>query len=538
MTRRDHWMLAAVAAALCLVLGMGCGPTDPNDPMYWVAKFRTRDRKEAIKKLASMGEKAHVAVPDLIKLYRKGKEKGEIIATLAQINAKGPEVEAVFATAISDATEQDAAAAAAEALGDLKATGKLKELVAVLDMDMEDQVKAAALRALITFRSPASVDDLIRILERDPDKQWIHLNALACTALGDIGLPAAEKALPAVVLGLFLRDRFSRLSFRECSIAMIKLGDPAARAMIAAMDGQNEKLEAMAKKKGFVDGLIQEEGVKVLSLLGYQGATPRILKELVVKTVPPPGYTEEKRTIWAAIEAQRFQNSVEALGRLGVVETVGELAKWLDQGEYLRRVRVPWALNMIGGEEAYKALFQCSKKAKVDGNTWLRLDCAQHMAYLARPEQVADLEAAEVVVAKMEAELKAYRSSDPSGANDFLSKLEGLRLNIVALKECGTTRDCWEKRLTHKHPHVREKAVWELSRMTSDPKALDILLANVATEDFEYRNAILQVLPRACDERCVAPLRKLIEAEKGKTAVKGFRDVMQFVLARVERKKQ
>jgi len=531
-------MLAAVAATLCLVLGVGCGPTDPEDPMYWVAKFRTRERKAAIKKLASMGERAHVAVPNLIKLYRKGKEKGEIIATLAQINAKGPEVESVFATAISDATEQDAAAAAAEALGDLQARSKLKELVAVLDMDMEDQVKAASLRALIKFKDPASVDDLIRILDRDPDKQWIHLNALACTALGDIGLPHAEKALPAVVRGLFLRDRFSRLSFRECSIAMIKLGDPAARAMIAAMDGGNAKLTEVAKKKGFVDGLIQEEGVKVLSLLGYAEAWPRVVKELVVKTVPPPGYDEQKRTIWAAIEAQRFQNAVEALGRLGVQESVPELAKWLEKGEYLRRVRVPWALNMIGGEAAYKALLRCAQKAKVDGNTWLRLDCAQHLAYLARPEQVGDLKKVEPVVAKMEAELKAYRSTDPSGANDFLRKLAGLRLNIKALEECGGKRECWEGRLKHKHPHVREKAVWELARMSADPKALDTLLANVATEDFEYRNAILQVLPKACDERCVEPLRKLIAAEKGKTAVKGFRDVMQFVLAQVERKKK
>ncbi len=525
-------LFAILLAGMFLV--SACGPSDPEDPMFWVAKLKTRERRAAVKQLASMGPKALVAVPDLIKLYGKGKEKGEIIATLAQLNAKGPEVADLFAQAIADPTEQNAAAAAADALGDMGAKEKKKELIAVLDMDMEDQVKAAALRALIKFKDPEIVDDLVRILERDPDKQWIHLNALACEALGEIGSPAADRALPAVVRGIFLRDRFSRLAFRECATALIRFGEAGAKATIAAMDGQDPKLQEMIQKKGLVDGLVAEEGVKILSLLRYADAVPRILKELVVKDVPPAGYDEQKRSIWAAIEAQRFQNSIDALGRIGAQPAVPELAKWLERGEYLRRVRVPWALGLIGGSEAYGALLKAAQTVKVDGNTWFRLDCAQHLAYLATPEQVGDLEKVLKVVEKMEEELKGYRATDPAGAADFLRKLEGLRLNIAALKECGTSRECWEGKLKASHPHLREKAIRTLAGMKDDSKAIDALLALVSTEDFELRNAVLEVLPLVCDQRCVEPLRKTMEAEKGKASVKGFRDVMNFVLVQVE----
>ncbi len=519
-----------VAAALLTA----CGPTDPEDPMYWVDKFHSRERKEAIRHLASMGEKAQVAVPALIKLYKKGKEKGEVVVTLAEIKAKGPEVVEVFAQAISDATEQDAAAAAAEALGDLGAKDKIKELLAVLDMDMQDEVKAAVLRTLVKFKDPSTVDPLIRILDRDPDKQWIHLNALACEALGEIGSPAADKAVPAIVRGLFLRDRFSRLAFRECAIAMIKLGEVAAKGMLDAMDGKNQGLNELAKKKGFVDGLIAEEGVKVLALLRYKPAVPRILKELVVHDVPPAGYDDKKKTLWAAIEAQRFQNAIDALGRIGDPRAIPELSKWLYHGEYLRRVRVPWALNMIGGEQAYKELLKAAQTAKVDDNTWFRLDCAQHLAYLAGPEQLPDLKKVLKVVEKLEKPLKEYRATDPAGAKDFLDKLAGFKANIEAIEECGEKVDCWIGKLEGKHHHVREKAVWFLARHKSDPKAMKALLDNVGTEEFEFRNSILQVLPIYCDQSCVKPLAKLIEEEKGKAAVKGFRDVMQFVLVQIE----
>lgn len=518
------------------LLTVGCGPTDPEDPMYWVAKLKSRERKQAIKHLASMGEKAHVAVPHLIKLYKRGREKGEIIATLAQINATGPEVSALFATAISDATEQDAAAAAADALGDMGAKEKVKELTAVLDMDMEDQVKAAALRTLIRFKEPSTVGDLIRVLDHDPNKQWIHLNALACTALGVIGSPAADKALPSVVRGVFLRDRFSRLAFRDCAIALIRFGDLGGKAMLDAMDGKNERLNEMARKKGFVDGLISEEGVKILSLTRYKPALPRIIKELVVRDMAPPGYDEQKKIIWAAIEAQRFQNSLEALGRIGDPAAVPELSKWLYKGEYVRRVRVPWALNMLGGKEAYQSLLKAAKTVKVDGNEWMRIDCAQHLAYLATPEQVGDIDAVLNVVGKLEDELKKYKTTDPIGAKDFLDKLEGVRQNKAAIKECGTRRECWIKKLEHPHPHVKHKAVWTLARMKGDTKAIDALLGHLSTSDFAFRNAILEVLPLICDKRCVAPLKAQMEAEKGKTEFKGFRDVMDFVLTQIEGK--
>lgn len=535
-TRVLHMALIAIIS-----LGvLGCGSSDPSTAEYWESQLNSPQRKQAIRQLAGLGEKAVVALPALIKTYNKGKDKGEIIRTLSQLKLNRPEVIDLLARALSDTTEQSAAVAAADALGDLGAKSKIADLMAVLGRDMEDEVKAAVLRSMVKFKDPSTVDDLIKVVDGDPDKQWIHLNSLACEALGEIGPPAANKALPSLVRGIFLRDRFQRLSFRDCAIALIKFGDQAGQAVVDAMDGKDPVLQKLAAERGFVDGLIPEEGVKMLSLLRYKPAAPRVQQELVIKLVPPTDYDEKKREMWAIIEAQRFQNSIDALGRLGDENTVPELAKWLYKDEYLRRVRVPVALATIGGEQAYKELLKAANTVTVDkDNTWFRIDVAQYLAYIARPEQTKDLESVLKVLEKIEPDLKELEAKSPgAGAKDFLDRLEGYRQNLAAIKECGATRECWEGKLKATHLHVREKAVWELARMSAtDPKAMDALLANVSATDFELRNAVLQALPLVCDQRCAEPIRKVLKDEEGKTAFKGFRDVMQFVLVQVEQKK-
>ncbi|MDY0062219.1 MAG: hypothetical protein RBU45_20575 [Myxococcota bacterium] len=539
MNRRSNQLLACLLAAAFCVAGLtSCGPTDPSTAEYWIVKLKTKERKQAIRQLAGMGETAFVAVPHLVKMYDQNKEKGDVVVALAQLRPGTPELRPQvldrLAKAIVDPTEQAAAAAAAAALGEMGATEKLRDLIGVLGTTMEDEVKAAALRSLIKLKDPSVVDDLIKVVDGDPDKQWIHLNELACQALGEIGMPTVEKALPAMVRGIFLRDRFQRLAFKGCALALIKCGDPAAVAVLNAMDGKDPVLQELAVQRGFVDGLIAEEGVKMLSLLRYKPAAARVQQELVVKLIPPQSYDEKKQEMWSIIEAQRFQNSIDTLGRIGDDATVAELAKWLYKDEYLRRVRVPFALTAIGTPAAYKELLKAAQTAILDKDkTWFRIDCAQQLAFLAGPGEIADLEGVQKVIEKIEPELKALQAAEPqAGAQDFLDRIEGFRQNIAALRECQEAIPCWTGKLKDKNPFVREKAVWTLAR-SKDPQGLDVLLANLGTPEFELRNWILNALPLVCDQRCVPALEGVIAAEADKVAFKGFRDLMTFVLAQV-----
>ena len=532
------------SATVALLLVAGCVSEDPENPEYWIKQLKSVRRAEAIKMLGTMaaagGEKGKVAmtaVPKLLKLYEADKARSEIIPTLIQMKAQGPEVTALMATAITDANEMQAAAAAADYLADTGAKDKTKELLAVLDTAMEDEVKAASLRALVKFADPATVNDLVRVLDRGVDRQWIHLNALACQALGAIGPPAANSALPSLVRGIFLRDKFNRMAFRDCAVALLRFGAPAGQALTNAIEGKDPELTKWSLGQGHVDGLIAEEAAKVLGLMGYKDAVPALVKQLVVRYEAPPKYDAKKAQIWAMIEAQRFQNAVEALGRIGDPRAIKPLSKWLFEGEYLRRIRVPVAINFIGDPAGVPELVKAATKAIVEGLGWFRIDVAEQLGYLAGAGDVAALERLVPILEKMRKELEEYKAADPAAAGGWLGKLDGFKAQIAALKECQVKAPCWTTRLEDKLAIVRNQAVWNLSRLTAgDPKALEALLGKVGSDDFILRNTVLDALPKVCDKRCLDIIEKVKKKEAGKARYKGFRDRFLFVMTQIAAK--
>jgi HEAT repeat protein len=402
---------------------------------------------------------------------------------------------------------------------------------------MEDEVKAAALRAIIAFKDPSTVDDLIRVLDRSVDEQWIHLNALACKALGAIGSPAADKALPSLVRGIFLRDKFSRMAFRDCAVALLRFRTAAAKALVAAIKGEDKETLKWSEEQGHVTGLIPEEASKVLGLIGDHSATDALIGELYVRNAPPPTYDAKKSQIWAAIEAQRFQNSIEALGRIGDPKAIKPLSKYLFEGDYLRRTRVPFAINFIGDPAGVPVLVECAKKAIVSGLGWFRLDCAKYLGHLAGPAEIGTMKGLLKNLEKLRKELTDYAATDPASSADFIGKLDGFKLQIASMEACKTEPSCWAGKIDDKNTHVREQAVWQLSRLAAgNPKALDALLAKVGDEDFALRNAVLDVLPRICDKRCLDAIEAVQKKEAGKARYKGFKDRMMFVHTQIATK--
>ncbi len=538
-----HCLITSLVLSMVPLFG-GCETSDPNDPQYWVNQLKTTRRSEAIKQLGSMGsgddERAKVAksaIPRLVKLYDSDKDRGEVLLALISMKSKDADTLRIMKTAITDKNEMGAAAAAADYLGDLGAKDAAKELLAVVDTTMEDEVKAAALRAVIKFKDPDAVEDLTRILDRGVDQQWIHLNALACKALGDIGSPAADSALPSLVRGIFLRDKFSRMAFRDCAVALLKFRTAAAKALTNAISGEDKEIVKWSEAQGHVTGLIPEEASKVLGLIGDKAAAEALIGQLYVRNAPPPTYDAKKSQIWAAIEAQRFQNSVEALGRIGDASAIKPLSKYLYEGDYLRRTRVPFAINFIGDASGVSVLAECAKKAIVSGLGWFRLDCAKFLGHLGGPGDVGTMKALLPGLEKLRKELTDYGATDPRSSADFIGKLDGFKLQIAAMDGCKSEPSCWQGKVDDKNTHVREQAVWQLSRLAAgNPKALDALLAKVGDEDFALRNAVLDVLPRICDKRCLDAIEAVQKKEHGKARYKGFRDRMMFVHTQIATK--
>ena len=98
---------------------------------------------------------------------------------------------------------------------------------------------------------------------------------------------------------------------------MLNVSNASRFRVIAAITGEDKIVAKWSQDQGHVTGLIPEEASKVLGLIGDKAASPGLVAQLYVRNAPPPNYDAKKAQIWASIEAQRFQNSVEALGRIG-----------------------------------------------------------------------------------------------------------------------------------------------------------------------------------------------------------------------------
>jgi HEAT repeat protein len=536
--------LTTLAATFFLL--SGCATEDPESPEYWVGKLKTQERASAIKMLGRMGGEegprakgARAAIPRLIAIYDADKARDELIPALIRMKASGPEIVRVMVAASIDQNEPTAAAAAASYLGDLGAKDRIKDLLSILDTTMPDEVKAAAIETVGRFKDPSAVTDLVRILERPIDQQGIHLNALACDALGRIGPPEANSGLPGMIKGVFLKDKFGRMAFRRCAIALIAFGEAAAERLTDAIEGKNEELSKWSEAQGHVKGLIVEEAAKVLGLLGHKAAVPGLIAELVVHNAPPPRYDAKMSQTWAIIEAQRFQNVVEALGRIGDERAIQPLSKFLYEGDYLRRIRVPFAINFIGHPSGVGVLSRCAERAVVDGLGWFRLDCAKYLGHLAPAADVGKLQKLIAGLEKMRKELTDYKAADPVTGGDFLAKLDGYKMQVGSLKECAEDIACWGRKLTTAgtHPHVIDQAVWQIARLSkTEPKGLDTLLQHAGSDNFALRNTVLDVLPGACDARCLPALKKVVADEAGKIQYKGFRERFLFVDAQLTAK--
>ena len=214
------------------------------------------------------------------------------------------------------------------------------------------------------------------------------------------------------------------------------------------------------------------------------------------------------------------------------------LSKWLMEGEYLRRVRVPVAINFISDPAGVPALANCAEKAVVQGLGWFRLDCGKYLAHLASPFDLPRLKKIAPILEKMRKELIDYRASDPASANDFLRKMDGFNAQVAALSMCGADVACWTGKLEAKVADVRDQAVWQLAHAAGagNDKALDALLTKVGADDFGLRNTVLDALPKVCDKRCLGAIDAVRTKEKGKTRYKGFRDRMTFVRTQIANK--
>jgi HEAT repeat protein len=496
--------------AALLALGAGACMGDPNDPITWGKKLKDlREQKEALDHLANMDvERARPAVPYLVDLY-KGSRKPEHLEALARY--KDPQTKALMLEALDYSDDDfDRSVIAANVLGEMKAADAVEPLIRAVQKPLPiksraNNVRVAAIRALVKIGDKRAVEPLGKILTTSADEQDFLLNQKAALALAELRDPAS---IPALIKGLFMTGRGANI-FQECRLGLVRIGDPAVQPLIQLLDDQNPEIRVMAKQLKFDEaspGVVVTKASILLGDLRAKKAVPRLLAHL---SIPQKGGEHTAVLI--------------ALGYIGTqpaVDMLIAIAKNPKASAPLRASAAD-ALYLSGDRRAVPTLMDIAKTGYVklpDGRkaSDLRANAAIDLARIAGRESFEPFKAL------------ADKETDVQGP--FGEAMD--RLQVA--KECGNDLACYGKKLNDPSWPRAEKAAFAIG-FSGNKSGIPLLLAAmkpIATmqpDRFPVHQAILYSLTRLGSKSCAdceASLLKQIERDEKAVRIPGARDLL------------
>ncbi|MCC6746448.1 MAG: HEAT repeat domain-containing protein [Deltaproteobacteria bacterium] len=488
-------------ALIALGLSFGLAAcNDPNNPQTWIKRLRDPEyATQAIKELQRIGDPA--AVPPLCELY-KDFESPTILKAIISFKDKRAIPTLIAALEFTEDKYHNATLAAAT-LAEMKATEAVEPLTKVLDKAISirsraNLAKLAAIEALAQLGDKRAVGALIKTLERRPEQQDFLLNKKAAEALGELGDP---QAVPVLIRALFTSSTLQGTSFPMARVALVRIGQPAVKPLLEAMQGKDRALEGMAKELKFADGVVLNKTAIVLGDLGAKDAVPALLEQL--------GKASPTETKVAGV--------IEGLGKIGDERAVEPLVKLLLNGkvDYKIRQQAAQALTVLGSKKAIAPLLEVAEKGYVEGGySNLREACA--MAY----SRIVGKEAGQGV-AKIKAMIADDKiKGDPRVVGTFKEALERVQ---VAL-ECQDDAACYGKKVTDEKLSLaqREKAGIMIGILPDGRKALADLVKALPVREPILRLFFLQSAMRignGKDTQLIAMLEELA-AKDSKRPVK------------------
>jgi HEAT repeat protein len=543
----------AAAVVFVSVLAAGC-EKDPNDPQTWVDKLDERaSLNEALRRLERMAEPA--TIKPLGEAWKKYNKQSNILRAIIAIAGKpDKDGKAHWEPAIpylTDAVENfdqaasrsiDDAVVACEALGRSGDPQVVPALLAAAQKALPklhpgNQVRGACIRALGKFKDPKIADTLIRILETDPQRQVIGLNASAALALAESG---DAKALPALVNAMY----FIPAVFPQVRVAITRVGKPAIPVLLELFQEKNAEVAKKAKEKEFekkAPGNIQYKAALLLGDLRAREAVPLLTAAL--KTEPRIAFYDERsgapgpsthdgilgalRIIMDPAAAPAVKTymldpktydgirptAIDVYSMLATDDSaIGELMKYVKDDKEEQQIRLA-ALIAVGrlartggqqkalddlasgyDERAKKADTQL-KAAKTDAEKAAAEDERQVAAYW--KDVLAESKQRVGVALECKGDAACYAKTLPPAVKDFKPGTPGLPRAERALLELGK---------------MGEKATTQTDALL---KAADV------TERF-VRQGILLALPRVAPQPCPACAERLgdvIEAQQNTTTL-------------------
>jgi HEAT repeat protein len=504
-----------IVGSVFLAAALGC-EGDPNDPQTWIKQLhdtrptvdkKTTVQKQAIQQLVRLKDKA--AVEPLIALYNDPKGAKDADTLEAIISFHDPRsIPLLLAAMEYTENDFDAAAKAAEELGNLKAQQAVPILIKSLDKPLNikaraNLVKWGAIRALAEIGDHSAVEPLCKVVKALPSEQDMFLNKVAALALGKLGDP---KGIPCLLYGGFIARADGATFFPEVRVAVARFGDAAVDPVLAMFQDKDPDIAALGKKLEFKPGVVQFKAAKLLGDLRPKKAVPALAA-----------------AVKGNLSDEAKGEILLTLGKIGDPAGVAAIVATVKDGKAKAEVRQVGCDGLVAAREmsALPMLLGLAKDKKTPAN--LRVAASLAMGRLGGKAE--------------------YDAFAPVAKAEGYAEFDEVIQRLQVAKDCsGDTDDCYIKALDGKSLPGQEKAAFMLGAAKNKQKALKALVAHLDTQVAVVRLALVDSIRRIGDKSCTeckAKLDDLVKKEEKLTTklpqFKQIVDEMNVTLAALQR---
>ncbi|MFP2909558.1 HEAT repeat domain-containing protein [Pyxidicoccus sp. 3LFB2] len=528
---RSH---AALCVALSFLTLAGC-KGDPASPEYWESNIqqtrRPEDRVRMVEALRASGKLNESFLP-MLHQYLASEKKPEVRAALAQALREvkhASSVEPLKAALEPAATEPSAQRANKELVATLGAIGDTRAIPALVPLlrAKDNYTRIEAAQVLGAMKAKEAVEPLIALATDESVEPF--LNKKAIEALGNIGDPRAAPAL----IRMLTKERKGKSFYVESSYALFQLGQPAADALLPALEGRDPDLLKWAQSNGVNPASYAMKAATVLGDLREKRAVGALLKQL--------SFTHSDAQIQALVRMQ----AADALARMRAPEAVKPLAGLVSETDPTVRDAYVRALSRLGGRDALPAL----EKAAGTGDFDSREIAVRGLAMLGDARELPVLQ--KLITAEPARTAADCKKTGEEGCDDAagLGKkradllAKNLKL-LEAAQACTGNAGCWVQRMEKADPLMVERAAMEVGRSGSAEHA-PALAARLGERNTESRLAVILGLgwlmessPDAAKkvrEASLPALRKQLQEEQGMVQFASVNEDLRRLVMRIDR---
>jgi len=552
-------MVLVSALAVALATG-GCDRANWEDPQYvkqQLSEGNPTEQKMALEKIEDLeDEDKKVLAPALANIYTEGGANSraamETLVGLQSEKAKEAYVEEI------ETNEAGYAGPAAEALGKMKATDMVPDLLELYENAESDQVKLAVLRGFEYMPEAQMVDPLLETLRLSVDNNPIELHRLSCKIIGDVVADSPDvldkSGKRTLIRGVFLSSATGQDSQQACGLAVQKLGPSAVPILVETFNGENDEVNELMRKYRTDSTDFPPNKPKVGAIIRLTKLQAEEAKDLFVESLKEerevPGNLPDKFVRpYLTYEAQSIDEMIMGLGALNATGAK-ELLREVLVGEYNEtwsgvidyrselqlRQDAAFSLVRMGARDARDAMLKMAldgvikglearaagleKRAEEKDNVdpmnptqryqfnWM---AAQAFAHLATGD---DIERYKKLISEL---------GDDEKFEEVRKKLESFLPELELAERCHgkdskeAQAKCFGESISAETKSVRKKAAWELVWLPEEI-AGPVITEQLDTEDLEIRETLTLGLYRNPHEQAIEKITAILEDESSKTA--------------------